>query len=122
MNTMKKQWVPEIYYEETDDGLTSHIPFISVPENESMPKILFMFESRETGEEEIGPDGMPLPIVDLDLHQYGNMNTLRDNLPTNVYDMCRQALGLEPLNTAIEKGKNITDKVREKAEIVSKSV
>lgn len=122
MNTMKKQWVPEIYYEETDEGLTSHIPFISVPENESMPKVLFMFESRETGEEEIGPDGMPLPIVDLDLHQYGNMNTLRDNLPTNVYDMCRQALGLEPLNTAIEKGKNITEKVREKAEIVSKSV
>ena len=122
MNTMKKQWVPEIYYEETDEGLTSHIPFISVPENESTPKVLFMFESRETGEEEIGPDGMPLPIVDLDLHQYGNMNTLRANLPTNVYDMCRQALGLEPLNTAIEKGKNITEKVREKAEIVSKSV
>lgn len=122
MNSTKNQWVPEIYYEEIEEGLTSHIPFISVPEEETMPKILFMFESRETGEEEIGPDGQPLPIVDLDLHQYGNMNTLRDNLPTNVYDLCRRALGLEPLDVAVEKGKDITEKVRKKSEITSKSV
>ena len=114
MNLHQKQWVPEIYYEETDEGLTSHIPFISVPPEESMPKILFMFESRETGEEEVGPDGEPLPIVDLDLHQYGNMNTLRDNLPTDLYDTVRQALGLEPLGQATEKGKAITESIREK--------
>ena len=110
------QWIPEIYYEETDEGLTSHIPFISVPPNESMPKILFMFESRETGEEEVGPDGQPLPIVDLDLHQYGNMNTLRDNLPRDLYDIVRRALGLEPLEQATEKGQAITSAVREKTE------
>ena len=114
MNLTQKQWVPEIYYEETEEGLTSHIPFISVPTDESMPKVLFMFESRETGEEEIGPDGEPLPIVDLDLHQYGNMNTLRDNLPSEVYDIVRQALGLERLSTAVEKGKKLTDNIREK--------
>lgn len=116
MNSTQKQWVPEIYYEETEEGLTSHIPFISVPENEIMPKVLFMFESRETGEEEVGPDGQPLPIFDLDLHQYGNMNTLRDNLSTEIYDIVRQALGLERLSTATEKGKKITDAVRGKAE------
>ncbi len=111
-----KQWVPEIYYEETEEGLTSHIPFISVPEREVMPKVLFMFESRETGEQEVGPDGEPLPIVDLDLHQYGNMNTLRDNLPTDVYDTVRQALGLEPLKSAVKKGQKITENIRQKAE------
>ena len=114
MSAPQKQWIPEIYYEEMEGGMTSHIPFISVPTEESMPKVLFMFKSRETGEEEVGPDGDPMPIVDLDLHQYGNMNTLRDNLPVDVYDQVRQALGLEALSTAVEKGKKITQNVREK--------
>ena len=110
----QKNWIPEIYYEEDQDGLTSHIPFISVPTEQEMPKVLFMFESRETGEEEVSPNRDPMPIVDLDLHQYANMNTLRDNLPTNIYDTVRQALGLEPLASAVEKGKKITDNVRTK--------
>tara|TARA_B100001094_G_scaffold231484_1_gene226303 strand:- start:58 stop:411 length:354 start_codon:yes stop_codon:yes gene_type:complete len=114
MNQNQKSWVPEIYYEEMEDGMTSHIPFISVPADQSMPRVLFIFESSETGEEEIGPSGDPLPIVELDLHQYGNMNTLRDNLPTEVYDTVRRALGLEPLSEATEKGKKITESIREK--------
>lgn len=114
MSKNQRNWIPEIYYEETDEGITSHIPFISVPTEEKMPTILFMFESRETGEEEIGPNGEPMPIVDLDLHQYANMNTLRDTLPTDLYDKVRQALGLEPLATATEKGQKITENVRGK--------
>ena len=113
-NNNQRNWIPEIYYEETDEGITSHIPFISVPTSERMPSVLFMFESRETGEEEVGPDGEPMPIVDLDLHQYANMNILRDNLPASVYDTVRQALGLEPLAEATEKGKKITAGVRDK--------
>ena len=72
MSDNPRNWIPEIYYEETDEGITSHIPFISVPTEETMPNVLFMFESRETGEEEVGPNGDPMPIVDLDLHQYAN--------------------------------------------------
>ena len=48
--TKRSQWVPEIAYEEAEDGLTSSIPFIAVPQDEEMPKILFIFESRDTGE------------------------------------------------------------------------
>lgn len=114
MSMKQSNWVPEIFYEETEEGITSHIPFISVPLNQRMPKILFMFESRETGEEEIGPEGEPMPIVDLDLHQYANMNELRDNLPTSVYDTIRQALGLEPLKEATEKGQKLTKNIRDK--------
>lgn len=117
MTAPNKPWIPEIYYEEMEDGVTSHIPFISVPENQEMPKVLFMFESRETGEEEVGPEGAPIPIVDLDLHQYGNMNALRDNLPVTIYDQVRQALGLEPLSSAIKKGEKITQNVREKTTV-----
>ena len=34
----KNNWIPEIMYEESDDGLTSNIPFIMVPHNQEMPK------------------------------------------------------------------------------------
>jgi|TARA_R110001599_G_scaffold71320_6_gene199127 hypothetical protein len=112
MNINNKQWIPEIYYEEDSDGQTSHIPFISVPIGEKMPNILFMFGSIETGEEEIGPAGEPLPIVDLDLHQYANMNTLRDNLTIEMYDCVRTCLGLESLAEATIKGKKLTDNIR----------
>jgi hypothetical protein len=105
-------WLPEICYEEDDDGLTSKIPFIEVPLSEKMPNILFIFESQETGEFEPGPTGEPIPIVDLELHQYGSMNTLRDGLPQALYDRVRRTLGLEPLLSATEKGKTITEKIR----------
>jgi hypothetical protein len=109
---MKDQWIPEIYYEETEDGITSHIPFIAVPPEEEMPRILFMFESRETEELEIGSDGEPLPIVNIDLHSYANMKTMKEKLDPKTYDAVRIALGLEALSEAVEKGKKITEKVR----------
>ncbi len=74
------RWIPEIMYEESEDGLTSKIPFIQVPETEEMPGILFVFESRETGEFEPGPDGEEMPVTELDLHQYANMATLKEKL------------------------------------------
>lgn len=103
-------WYPEIMYEEE-----SKIPFVPVPEGEQMPGILFMFESRETGEHEPGPDGEPLPIVQMDLHQYANMGTLKEKLDPTSFDAVRSALGLEPLATAAEKGAQLTNKVREAA-------
>ena len=36
----KSDWIPEIMYEESDEGLSSHIPFILVPKNEEMPKFI----------------------------------------------------------------------------------
>ena len=110
----ERPWIPEICYEEAEDGLTSHIPFIEVPDGVEMPKVLFIFESSNTGETEPGLDGEEIPIVELNLHQYANMNTLRDQLPTSVYDIVRQALGLEPLLSAVEGGKQITENIRNK--------
>ena len=70
---MKQRWVPEIFYEDADgDGLSSHIPFITVPEDEEMPRMLFIFESRETGEFEPGQDGdRQLPDRPLDARGSG---------------------------------------------------
>ena len=106
------RWVPEICYEDDDDGLTSKIPFIEVPKNERMPSILFIFEARETGEFEPGPSGEAMPIVDLDLHQFADMNALKEGLTRGMYDCVRIALGLEPLSEAVPKGLEITERVR----------
>ena len=112
----ERHWVPEIMYEEAGDGLSSNIPFIQVPSEEKMPVVLFMFESRDSGEFEPGPEGEEIPVVDLDLHQYADMSELKKNLNPSAYDDVRAALGLEPLKRAAEKGKKITQSIRQKVE------
>jgi len=106
-------WIPEIMYEEGEgEGMTSHIPFIPVPAGQTMPILLYVFESRETGEFEPGPDGEELPVTEMDLHQYADMNKLKENLDFATYDKVRNALGLEPMRQAADKGAQITDNIR----------
>jgi len=112
---MSDNWVPEIMYEDTgEDGLTSHIPFIPVPEDEEMPKLVYIFESRETGEFEPGPEGEELPVTEMELHQYADMAMLKKGLDTITYDRVRSALGLEPMETAVDKGRDVTNKIRQR--------
>jgi hypothetical protein len=110
----KTPWIPEVMYEEASEGISSHIPFIQVPLGEQMPKMLFIFESRDTGDFEPGLDGEELPVTQLDLHQYANMNQLKNSLSPIEYDNVRFALGLESLRTAAVKGSKITSNVRVK--------
>jgi len=110
---MKQQnWIPEIMYEESDDGMSSNIPFIMVPAKEHMPKMIFIFESRETGEFEPNEEGEPVPILEMDLHQYADMLQLKEGLDTDTYDKVRTCLGLQPLKEAVVAGKKITENVR----------
>ena len=107
------KWIPEILYEDAEDGgLSSHIPFIQVPAEEEMPKMLFVFESRETGEFEPGSSGEDLPVTELDLYQYANMNYLKNKMSWIEYDNLRYSLGLESIKTAAVKGSKITSNVR----------
>ena len=113
MTQTSRHWIPEIMYEDTGEpGMSSHIPFIPVPSGQMMPEIVYIFESRETGEFEPGPEGEELPVTELDLHQYADMLVLKEKLEPNVYDKVRQALGLEPLETATAKGEKITEAVK----------
>lgn len=107
-----KQWVPEIFYESEGEG--SQIPFIHVPATEEMPKFLFIFESRETGEVEPGPKGEDLPVTEITLHQYADMEFLKKGLNQEEYDRVRSVLGLQPLKEAITAGTKITESIREK--------
>lgn len=121
MSKKSKQWVPEIAYEEAEGGVTSSIPFITVPTGEDMPKVLFIFESRDTGEIEPGPKGEDVPVVELELHQYVDMAVLKSGLTAEEYDRVRFVLGLDPLVKAAEAGKKITDRVRQTIDAVGKS-
>jgi hypothetical protein len=110
---MKKQnWIPEIMYEEGDDGMSSNIPFIMVPQDEDMPKMIFIFESRETGEFEPNEEGDPVPILEMDLHQYADMLSLKEGLDAETYDKVRVCLGLQPMKEAVPAGRKITENVR----------
>jgi len=112
MSIKNKNWIPEIMYEESEDGATSNLPFIMVPKDEVMPKILFVFESRDTGEFEPNENGDPVPIMEMDLHQYADMLVLKSGLQPALYDEVRSVLGLQPLKTAAAAGTKITENVR----------
>lgn len=107
-----KNWIPEIMYEDDENGMSSKLPFIMVPEKEEMPKILFIFECRNTGEFEPGVDGEELPITEMDLHQYADMLVLKNGLSAELYDKVRKCLGLQPIQKAAAAGQKITDNVR----------
>ncbi len=101
-----------MYEDPNELGASSNIPFIPVPQGEQMPQLIYIFESRETGETEPGPDGEELPVTEMELHQYADMATLKESLEPVLYDKVRLALGLESMNSAISKGKKITDNIR----------
>jgi hypothetical protein len=112
MSSREKHWIPEICYEESDEGITSNIPFINVPQNQLMPKVVFIFESKDTGEFEPDSDGGDLPVYEMNLHQYADMSVLKEGLAVAEYDKVRDVLGLETLHTATQKGKKITESIR----------
>ena len=120
MSNTKRGWIPEIMYEEAaEEGFTSQIPFIMVPEEEEMPKLLYIFESRDTGEIEPGPNGEDLPVTELDLHQYVDMSILKRGLTGSQYDVVRSVLGLEPLRAAEVAGHKISEEIRSNIEKIS---
>lgn len=114
MTNKKSKWVPEISYEQDDDGAQlGNLPLIHVPKGESMPQFLMIWEAHDTGNIEPGLDGEDVPVVEWELRQYAQMEVLKNKLSAIDYDNVRIALGLKPLNEAITAGKTITQKIRE---------
>ncbi len=111
----KKNWIPEIMYEESADA-ASNIPFIQVPTGEEMPKLIYIFESRQMEETEPGPNGEELPVFEWDLHQYADMSALKERMSAIEYDNVRFALGLDPLAKAKIKGHEITQNIKSSVE------
>lgn len=110
MSKLPKNWIPEIVYEEGE----SQIPFIHVPPGQEDPKLLFIFVAHQTGEFEPGMEGEDVPVIDMDLKQFVDISLLKTGLAPEEYDKVRSILGLEPLKQAAEKGRTITQSIREK--------
>ena len=99
---MTHKWLPEIYYEENKEGLTNGLPFVKVPTDKEMPSAIFLCELKEIKEEEQN---------EMFVHMFCNMTTLKHNLDKETYDRVRACMGLEPVDVAAKKGKEITDRV-----------
>lgn len=107
---MSKNWKPEIYYEDYSHGdesksLTSGLPFINVPEDRSMPGVLFICEARDISKED---NELEKEII---VHSYYNSLELKDKLDEETYDKVRVAIGLKPLKEAQTLGNNITQNI-----------
>ena len=113
------QWYPEIMYEYNEDGTASKIPFIMIPEDREMPSLVYIFESRQTGEYEPGLEGEKIPMLEWELHQYADMAVLKEKLTADEYDNVRLALGLETMETAVRKGRDITSNIRKNIQEIS---
>ncbi len=116
MSSKQTNWLPEIVYEEMEGGGSSKIPFIHIPEGVDDPPLLFIFLTRQTGEVEPGSEGEEIPVVDMTLHQYVDMQRLQEKLSSDDFDKVRAALGLETRADAARKGKSLTDNVRTNVE------
>ncbi len=115
MSTIKKdkrqEWIPELVYQEN-----SQVPIIDVPVDKDMPNRFFVFEYKHTGEFEPGPDGVEVPIVDVDLHQYFNYNHAKKVLDKDTIEKIRKAFDLEDIKTASEKGSEVINKIKSNIE------
>ena len=113
---MAKIKFPEIMY---DEG--SQVPFIKIDKDGEMNDLLFVAELKETEETETQENGNELPVFDYILHQYFNANVAKEKLDPETFDKVRIAFNLEPLHSAIEKGKKIYEKVKDNIEQISNS-
>ena len=98
---MNQRWIPEIFYEETQDGLTRGLPFVNIPEDKAMPSAMFICEVRDAEDD----------MKDLAVHMFANMTVLKDQLDLETYDKVRFAVGLESLEVATQKGEKITEEL-----------
>jgi hypothetical protein len=113
--TQKQYKIPAILYESDQDG-TSPIPYVEIQTEEEMPRMLFIQEYKHTGEFSPGPEGEEMPIVDITLHGYVDLDFLSRSLSPALYDDVRVAIGLQPVAEAREAGQKILSKFdREKA-------
>lgn len=113
----QKPKIPILYYEEPVPGEPANpIPYIEVGLDDDMPKVLFISEYKETGEYEVDTGHGSMPIVDMTIHKYVDLDHLQKLLSPERFDEIRVALGMKPLKTAQQQGQQILDKVYENAE------
>lgn len=121
----KLDYIPEILYEAPSyaGGSTSPIPYIEIPKDKDMPSGLFILEYKCTGEQEMGPRGIPEEIMDGPYsHMYVDFNIvtkcIANGFPhldmNQVIDTLRTELGLKPLKKAKQDGEAMMQRLVER--------
>lgn len=100
----KRNWHPEIYYEEGTDGMAGQFPFVQIPNDKDMPTMFFILGAKETGDTTASSDGEPEAIVEMEMYSYVNMQQLQEVMSFEAYDDLRIMIGLKPLDEARAKG------------------
>ena len=103
--TNSDKWIPEIFYEENNAGITSGLPFVNIPEEKEMPSSIFLCGVRDIKNE--------IEQKDVTIHMYCNMTYLKEHLDSETLDKVRLSLGLKPLAIAQEEGEKITKAVND---------
>jgi hypothetical protein len=101
---MTNRWMPEIFYEEGNEGLTGGFPFMRIPDDKDIPSSLFIGASKKIMEE--GEE-----VHELIMQMYVNSETLKSVLSAEEYDRVRVALGLKPLQEALDSSVDYQEKV-----------
>lgn len=97
------RWIPEIFYEEKNDGMTQGLPFVNVPEDKVMPSSVFICGIKDLKEED--------EQKELTVYHFINMSYLKDNVDLETLNKVRSALGLMLLDDAIEEGEKLNQKI-----------
>lgn len=98
---MNKFTQPEIFYEETHEGLTNGMPFMRIEKDQTIPNALFMGAAKniENKHTEVDEEEM----CEITMQMYVNSEVLKNVLDQEAYDKVRISIGLDPLDVAIEK-------------------
>ena len=114
--TDEKHELPEICYDEpVQDQKPNPFPFVCVKKGKTMPSVLFIEERKETGEFEVGEQGLPVEIVDCQMRKFVDIELLKERLPADLNDTVRIALGMKPLKQAQALGQKIINRATRNA-------
>jgi hypothetical protein len=107
MQHQNSKWVPNIYYEENDKGITGGLPFIDIPIGHSIPACLFICGAKDYRDlSQETKDNLDLEHLEkeITIHSYANMTVLKEKLSPELFDEVRIAIGLQPLQIALLEG------------------
>jgi hypothetical protein len=99
---MKQFNQPEIFYEESHEGLTNGMPFMQIEKESSIPGALFLAAATnfENKNKDVDDENEMCEII---MQMYVNSEVLKAILPEEEYDKVRESLGLISLKDAINK-------------------
>ena len=100
---MKKFIQPEIFYEESAEGLANGMPFMRIENNKTIPSALFMGAAKNIENKNTEVDESEM--CEITMQMYVNSEILKGILDVETYDKVRVSIGLDPLDVAIEKSK-----------------